>query len=87
MASCNFFWGSHGCDLERDNHTVHRCGLEPSPGELALVALGDLDPRTLGPCCEYDEDRPANARVRHDFGALGAPEWGEWGEYGEGWYQ
>ena len=88
--TCNFFWGSHGCDLPRDGHRLHRCGrLESTPEQLRLVEEGDLDPRTLGPCCEYDEDRPAGARVRWaEAWSEGGPcEWGPWLEYGEGWRQ
>jgi hypothetical protein len=58
---CNYFWGSHGCDRRRDDHTLHQCGLR--------------DPDGL--CCEYDEARPPSARVRHHYGdEHGWGEWG-----------
>ena len=39
MASCNFFWGSHGCDLGAGGHTVHQCGRDrPTLAEAALRA-------------------------------------------------
>jgi hypothetical protein len=39
-------------------------------------------------CCEYDEARPEDARVRHNYGEDNEPtDWGDWGPYGEGWYQ
>lgn len=69
---CNFFWGSHGCDLPEGDHRLHRCGTEDNP------------------CMEYDEDRPADSRVRwwvfpDRLGPLG--EWGSWTDYHEGWRQ
>jgi hypothetical protein len=77
---CNFCWGSHGCSLPVGHEGVHRC----------LVGYWDEDSETLTEnvsCCEYDEQRPATARVRHNYGEDNEPEqWGEWGPYGDGWH-
>jgi len=64
---CNFFWGSHGCSLNESDHRVHVCG------------WGDPD----GPCTEYDEDRPAEARIRQWYDGR----WHEWQAYPDGWRQ
>lgn len=67
--SCNFFWGSHGCDLPKGHDgKVHTC---------------DFTDVVYGPCSQYDEDAPADRRVRF---AYDDGEWGEWREYGEGWW-
>ena len=29
--TCNFYWGSHGCDLELGDHPVHVCGTPEAP--------------------------------------------------------
>lgn len=80
LPECNFFWGSHGCSLPAAwPHRVHLC----SSYEWALDE-DDEDVKTLSHCCEYDEDRPADARVNwwyHDGTRSG------WKEYGEGWRQ
>lgn len=68
---CNFFWGSHGCDLDLGDHRLHRCGAD--------------DPD--GPCCEYDEDAPEYRRVRFYVYGDAEGEWDEWRSYGEGWRQ
>ena len=31
---CNTFWGGHGCDLEKSDHTIHICG--PVIGDRCL---------------------------------------------------
>jgi len=67
---CNFFFGSHGCSLPMGDHRVHVC------------AYGnDLEQK----CSEYDEDRPADARIRqwHDE-EEGVGHWGEWQAYMDG---
>lgn len=52
QALCDFFWGTHGCDLSSGHAgLVHRCGSD--------------DPE--GPCCEYDESAAPDHRVRHMF--------------------
>ena len=69
MTICNFYWGSHGCDLERGNHAVHVCGTPE------------------GPCCEYDESRPARVRYMEFDEDLTPVGWGDWMPAPHGWRQ
>jgi hypothetical protein len=39
VSLCNFYWGSHGCDLELDDHEVHVCNPDAPDG----------------PCSEFNE--------------------------------
>jgi hypothetical protein len=71
---CNFFWGTHGCDLAEDHGKVHECE--------------SRDPE--GPCCQYDETDLNSPKVRFTYwdDEGGSPEWGEWIEWSsKGWYQ
>lgn len=65
VTSCDFFWGSHGCDLPPGHGLVHECD------------SGDPD----GPCCQYDEQAPPDRRVRFAVSdSAGWGEWGPYGE-------
>lgn len=81
MTVCNFFWGSHGCDLEPGDHRIHQCGTywdEHYNDEYEDMVDADI-------CCQYDEGADEDQRVRW---ADDNPEtWSEWGPYGEGWRQ
>lgn len=69
--SCDWFWGSHGCDMPGGHDgTIHTCD--------------SRDPD--GPCSQYDTAAPADKRVRFNQADsdTATPEWGDWGPYGEG---
>lgn len=69
--TCNFYWGSHGCDLSPEHEGVHHCG---------GTSLEDS-------CSEYDETtggaRYQLADVFED-GTEANFEWGEWHDHGRG---
>jgi hypothetical protein len=76
VLTCDFFWGSHGCDLPKRHRGSHRC----------IISTWDDDGlETVTPCCEYDETVLPGLRVRHYNDSQ--ERWGEWGPYGEGWRQ
>lgn len=76
---CNFFWGSHGCELPEGEHTVHQC---------SWVITDMEDEQHVELCSEYDEKADFNNRVRHNSNRYSEPvEWSNWGPYGEGWRQ
>jgi hypothetical protein len=69
--SCDWFWGSHGCDMPGGHDgTIHTCG--------------SRDPD--GPCSQYDTTAPPDKRVRYTYEDQpdGTPRWADWGPYGEG---
>lgn len=41
-ASCNVYWGSHGCDLDMEHPGLHRCGPPEDPCS-AILPWGEGD--------------------------------------------
>jgi hypothetical protein len=70
---CNYFWGSHGCDM--------LAGHEAVTGPIHTCGTRDED----GVCCQYDESAAPEHRVRFLEGE--PDEWALWGRYSEGWRQ
>lgn len=72
---CNFFWGSHGCDLDNGHAgPVHQC---------RIYWTNEDESVTIEPCCEYDEASVEEVRIRHYYSTDEG--WGSWGPYVAGW--
>ena len=81
MTKCNFYWGSHGCDLDAGDHRIHQCGAYWE--EHYNIDYEDMVDADM--CCQYDEDADEAHRVR--WAADDEGTWDDWGPYGEGWRQ
>jgi len=77
MSHCTFYWGSHGCDLERDHDgDVHRCGTH---AEFRV----DTD---APPMAGFNDQEYVVGHVRYTLtDDLIDSEWSEW-LASEGWY-
>lgn len=79
---CNWFWGSHGCDLDRGHKgDIHLCG-----GTNEEVEWDDDDLGNEYPCSQYNsETNEARAGIIGDDGTFS--HWSAWGDNYGGWQQ
>lgn len=79
---CNWFWGSHGCHLDRGHlGTIHLCG-----GTNEEVEWDDDDLGNEYPCSQYDsETNAARAGIIGDDDTFS--HWSAWYDNYGGWQQ